>query len=165
MGTHNQPTKGHNDDTAPAFRAILSPHRSLDERGFKILMTWVSLISLSVGLWFFAIGAWPVVGFFGLDVLILYLAFKANYRHALVYETVELTPERLSITRHPLRGEQKNWQFNPYWVRLNVRERKGKCSVVEASSHGKKLIFAHFLTDREKHDFAGHLNRALARLR
>ena len=128
-------------------------------------MACVSLISFALGLWFYLKGAWPILGFFGLDVLILYLAFKANYRQGRIYETVELTNDALSITHHPLRGKQKKWQFNPYWVKLNLRERRGKCCVVEASSHGKKLVFAHFLSDDEKRDFARHLNGALSRLR
>ncbi len=157
--------KQEDDENAPSFSAILSPHRSLSQRGFNIMMAWVFLISLSIGLWFFFKGAWPILGFFGLDVLILYLAFKANYRQGLVYETVELSKESLSITHHPLRGELKNWQFNPYWVKLKLRERRGKCCVVEASSHGKKLVFAHFLSDDEKRHFAASLNRALSTLR
>ncbi len=154
-----------NTELAPNFSAILAPHRSLSPRGFKITMACVGLVSFSVGLWFYLKGAWPVMGFFGLDVLILYLAFKANYRQGHVYETVELTRDALSITHHPVRGEQKKWQFNPYWVQLKIRERRGKCCVVEASSHGKKLVFAHFLSDEEKRDFARHLNGALSRVR
>jgi len=154
-----------NDENTPRFSAILSPHRSLSQRGFKITMASVGLFSFTVGLWFYLKGAWPVMGFFGLDVLILYLAFKANYREGHVYETVELTNDALSITHHPVRGEQKKWHFNPYCVQLNLRERRGKCCVVEASSHGKKLVFAHFLSDDEKRDFTRHLNSALSRLK
>ena len=153
------------DQSSSHFSAILSPHRSLSPRGFTILMSIVAFVCLSIGLWFYLIGAWPVLGFMGLDVLILYLAFKANYRDGKIYETIELTNDHLSITHHPVHGERQTWQFNPYWVKLKLRERHGKCALVEASSHGKKLIFAHFLSDDEKRDFTYSLNRALASLR
>ena len=82
-----------------------------------------------------------------------------------MFETVELTPDHLSITHHPLRGEHREWRFNPYWVKLKIKERRGKCCQVEASSHGKRLIFANFLSDDEKRDFTKNLNQALARIR
>lgn len=152
-------------DSSPHFSAILLPHRSLTPKGFTIMMSIMVLICLTIGMWFYLIGAWPVLGFMGLDVLILYLTFKANYRDGRIFETVELTDDHLSITHHPLRGKQLNWQFNPYWVKLNLRERRGQCCLVEASSHGKKLVFAHFLSDDEKREFTSNLNRALTSLR
>ena len=150
---------------SPSFSAHLSPHRSLSPKGFKIVMTAVAFVSFTIGLWFYLKGAWPVLGFFGLDVVILYFAFKANYRGADVFETVELTPDHLSITHYPLRGKHREWRFNPYWVKLKIRERRGKSCQVEASSHGNRLIFANFLSDDEKRDFTKHLNRALNKMR
>ncbi len=164
VNNHGENHFGH-DDGSPSFRALLSPHRSLSAKGFKIMMAVTALMCLSIGLWFYAIGAWPVMGFMGLDVLILYLAFKMSYRQGLVYETIELTSEKLTITHHPLHGEQKQWHFNPYWVKLKIKERRGKSCIVEASSHGKKLIFANFLSDNEKRDFTRCLNQALSALR
>ena len=111
---------------APHFSATLSPHRSLSPQGFAIMMSLVTFFCLSIGMWFYLKGAWPVLGFMGLDVVILYLAFKANYRDGRIYETIELTDDHLAITHHPLRGTKQSWQFNPYWVKLNLRERRGK---------------------------------------
>lgn len=62
------------------FRAVLTPHRSLSPRGFLILMSVLATVSFATGLLFASIGAWPVLGFFGLDVGIIYLAFRLNYR-------------------------------------------------------------------------------------
>ena len=70
------------------FRAVLTPHRSLGPRGFLIFMSAISAISFGTGLMFFLMGAWPIVGFMGLDVLLIYIAFKANFRALRVYETV-----------------------------------------------------------------------------
>ena len=83
------------DDTlsTPAghFRAFLLPHRSLGRKGFIILMGVISAISFLTGLAFYMLGAWPVMGFFCLDVLLIYGAFRLNYRAARLYELVELT--------------------------------------------------------------------------
>ena len=76
------------------FSATLTPHRSLGRAGFLILMLLFGGISFVTGMLFLVIGAWPVLGFFGLDVLLLYLAFRLNYWHAEAYEEVIVTPSR-----------------------------------------------------------------------
>ena len=60
------------------FSAVLTPHRSLGAVGFVVLMSLLSALSFAAGIMFYLIGAWPVVGFLGLDVLLVYLAFRAN---------------------------------------------------------------------------------------
>ncbi len=80
-------------DSAPVeptlFSAIVTPHRSLGTLGFVVVMVAVGLVSFAAGLAFLLMGAWPVFGFFGLDVLLVYLAFRANYRAAAAYEEVD----------------------------------------------------------------------------
>ena len=64
------------------FVARLTPHRSLSRAGFVLVMAVLGAISFAAGMVFLLIGAWPVFGFFGLDVLLVYCAFRANYRAA-----------------------------------------------------------------------------------
>ena len=52
----------------PLFEATLYPHRSLPVQGFWILLACVAAVSFTLGLVFAAAGAWPILGFFGLDV-------------------------------------------------------------------------------------------------
>lgn len=145
-----------------SFAAILTPHRSLGPKGFAVLMTAVCLVSFGTGLLFYLIGAWPVVGFMGLDVALIYIAFKLNYRSARLYETVGLTRNALTVTRVMPSGKAQSWSFNPYWVRLNLEDRVGRSSELSIASHGKRLVFATFLTDHEREDFAHALNAALS---
>src|SRR5512132_4444542 len=96
-----------------SFAAILTPHRSLGPKGFAVLMGAVCIISFSTGLLFYLIGAWPVVGFMGLDVALIYIAFKLNFRALRLYETVDLTNDMLTITRVDPSGRARSWSFNP----------------------------------------------------
>ena len=64
------------------FERVLLPHRSLPPHGFYVLMGLLGVTSIAVGIGFVAIGAWPICGFFGLDIALLYLAFRLNYRSA-----------------------------------------------------------------------------------
>ncbi len=144
------------------FRAVLTPHRSLGPKGFMVLMCAVCAVSFGTGLLFYMIGAWPVVGFMGLDVALIYIAFKLNFRALRLYETVDLTRDRLTVTRVDPRGNAQSWSFNPYWVRLNLEQRLGRSTELSLVSHGKRLVFASFLTDGEREDFATALSSALS---
>ena len=53
------------------FSALLTPHRSLGPTGFLILMACLGGLSFVSGIIFVSLGAWPVFGFFGLDVLLI----------------------------------------------------------------------------------------------
>ena len=119
---------------------MLTPHRSLSPKGFTVLMALVCLVSFATGLLFYLLGAWPVMGFMGLDVALIYVAFKLNYRAARLYETVDLTPGALTVTRVQPSGKAQSWNFNPYWVRLNLEERIGRSSELSIASHGKRLV-------------------------
>jgi uncharacterized membrane protein len=145
-----------------SFAAILTPHRSLGPKGFAVLMTAVCLVSFGTGLLFYLIGAWPVVGFMGLDLALIYIAFKLNYRAARLYEAVDLTPGALTVTRVQPSGKAESWSFNPYWVKLKLEDRIGRSSELSIASHGRRLVFATFLTDPEREDFAHALDAALS---
>src|SRR5271165_3086223 len=100
------------------FTALLLPHRSLSRKGFIALMTAISTVSFVSGVLFIALGAWPITGFFGLDVLLCYLAFRWNYQSARLSERIDLEESELRLTRVHPSGKAESWSFNPYWVRF-----------------------------------------------
>ena len=109
------------EDADPAlFDAVLEPHRSLNPKGFLILMAAVVVVSFAAGMLFVMMGAWPVFAFFALDVVLIYLAFRINYRGARMYETVRLTEEKLTVIRVSASGRVQKWSFQPYWLRINI---------------------------------------------
>lgn len=147
-------------------RFILHPHRSLTPRGFLILMTFISTVSFIAGMAFLLMGAWPVFGFFGLDVLLIYLAFQLNYRAGRLYETIDISPAQLVLTRvHPA-GRRDTFEFNPYWARVRLRENlPGGGTALSLSAQGHEELFGRFLTDEERRDVADALTGALLRAR
>ncbi len=144
------------------FSAVITPHRSLGRVGFWILIGGYGLVSFVAGLSFLLMGAWPVFGFFGLDVLLLYWAFKLNYRHALAYEEVKITPAALTVRKVSHRGVVREWVLNPLWVKLDkvVHEEFG-IERLFLVSRGKELGIASFLGPAEKATFAKALGTAL----
>ena len=141
---------------------MITPNRSLPHFGFLLLMGFVTFISFVAGMVFLMAGAWPVFGFFGLDVLLLYWAFRINYRSARAYEQVVVTPTALKVRKVTPRGFAREWVLNPLWVTLDmVRHEEFGIERLFLVSRGKTLIIAGFLSPEEKQSFAEALNQAL----
>jgi len=144
------------------FSAVLTPHRSLSRGGFLMLMLVVGGISLATGIAFLLAGAWPVFGFCGLDVLLIYLAFKVSYRSARAYEQVTVTPSELTVRKVSHHGRISEWTLNPLWVRLDrVVHAEFGIERLFLVSHGRRLAIAGFLGPDEKASFALALSAAL----
>jgi len=158
-------TQPHDAAGGIVFDAILTPHRSLSKRGFCVLMTAVCAVSFVAGLGFFLMGAWPVVGFMGLDVLLIYGAFKLNFRSARMYETVTLTRDDLTVRRISPRGDAQTWRFQPAWLQVRIDDPPAHDSQLTLRSHGRSLAIGSFLTAQERGELAKALDGALAKAR
>jgi uncharacterized membrane protein len=148
------------------FRAVLKPHRSLSRDGFLIVMGLLGVVSFITGVVFAALGAWPVLGFFGLDVVIVYFAFKLNYRSGRLVETIEVVPESLKLTRVHPSGERELFDFNPFGVKVLLGESapRGR-NQLRLASAGRDVALGAFLTDRERENLAAVLRNEISRQR
>jgi uncharacterized membrane protein len=161
--TRDRDTAGDKDRTV--FDVLLTPHRSLSPRGFLLLMALVCAISFTAGLIFYLAGAWPVVGFLGLDVLLIYVAFRINYRRAHMYETLHMTAHALTVRRVNHWGEERRWSFQPAWLQILMDDPPDHGSQLTLRSHGNSLVIGSFLTPGERLDLARALRSALAETR
>jgi uncharacterized membrane protein len=144
------------------FSAIITPHRSLSSTGFLVLMLCIGGVSFASGVMFLMIGAWPVFGFLGLDAVLVYWAFRANFRAARAYEEVTVTASELTVRKVNHRGGVREWTLNPVWVQLDriVHEEFG-IERLFLVSRGRRLPIAAFLGPDEKASFAHALAAAL----
>ncbi|HYM29977.1 MAG TPA: DUF2244 domain-containing protein [Candidatus Cybelea sp.] len=147
------------------FEAMLTPHRSLGRLGFGLLMIGISSVSFAAGIGFWWLGAWPICGFMGLDVLLVYIAFKLSYRSARASETVRLSDTELLIRRTDASGAVQSFSFNPYWVRVGTNAAADPAGAVVLGSHGKYVAVGGFLSPDERSVFAAALQDALHRHR
>ncbi|WP_114946004.1 DUF2244 domain-containing protein [Microvirga calopogonii] len=147
----------------PVFSAVIRPHRSLSPQGFRTLMVLVCLTSIVASLPFVIMGFWPVAGFFGLDFLGLYIAFRVSYRQGQAFELLELTPIRLLFRKVSPRGDVKDWQFNPLWTRID-REIDDEYGLQHLSLRfrNEHVEIARDLSPPERETLADALGRALA---
>ena len=131
-------------DQPTLFSARVTPHRSLNRTGFTVLMAFIGVVSFVAGVAFCLMGAWPVLGFFGLDVLVIYWAFRVNFRSAAATEEVV------------------EWTLNPLWVQLEqTGDPEFGIERLYLVSRGRRLSIGHFLGPEEKESFSKALLAAL----
>lgn len=146
------------------WEATLTPHRSLNRGGFHVLMGLVLLVSVIVAGMFVALGAWPIAGFAGLDVLLVWWAFRVNFADARKLERISITEHELVLDRESERHPPEQQRFVRRWVRVELeedREREliGRLLLVSGRS---RIAVGEFLGPEERKTLAEALKSALA---
>ena len=144
----------------PVFDAVIHPYRSLGAEGFRILFGVVVALNLIGAVVTLSLGAWPIVGFLGLDVLAVYIAFRISYAQARAFERVVVDRETLTVERVSRKGARQEWRFPAYWVNVwfDGDEENG---TVTLRSHGRSLEVGAYLSPFERKSFADALRDAL----
>ncbi|MGF7158615.1 putative membrane protein [Rhodoligotrophos appendicifer] len=152
-----------NDDNERLFSVVLTPHRSLGPRGFLILMSAFGIVSFAAGVAFVMMGAWPVFGYFGLDVALLYWAFRRSYGDAQIFESVDVTKDAVIVRKGGARRPVKEWRFIRYWVRVDLEENETleTCGPLFMRSHGTQLEIGSFLSPGERRGLASAITAAI----
>ena len=166
--THG-PTQALTQALPADFHLVLRPNMSLSPRGFFWLMILFGGVSLGVGAYFWTLGAWPVFGFFGVDVALLYFGFRLNYRYGRRYETLTMRDGKLVFAQGTPLGIEREWVFDPFWMRIKL-ERFGQDEDEEIgalilSSHGKYVSVGAFLSPQERESLSASLQLAMAHWR
>jgi uncharacterized membrane protein len=147
------------------FERVLLPHRSLPPAAFNVLMLLLGLGSLAMGIGFLLLGAWPICGFFGLDVAAVYVAFRLSYRSARQREILRLAGDDFTVERVDIYGERRRWRFQPFWLRVVLEERPDESNRLLLASHGRSLVIGDFLGAAVRRELAQNLRTALLRWR
>src|SRR5215204_1741051 len=142
------------------FATSLVPHRSLSPVGFRWLIRAAIAANLAIGLPMLILGAWPVLGFMGLDIWLLWWLFKRSYLDARRSETLVLTDSELLVDRVAPDGEREEHRLDAYWLRLDVTEER-----LVVISKGNRLVIGRFLSPDARLALAEQLKVALAEMR
>ena len=147
------------------FDAVLAPHRSLPPAGFRLLVGALLSVGLGAGAAFLMLGAWPVLGFFGLDIALLAWCFHLNYRQGRRRERLRLTPDALTLERMSPAGRVEQVRLPPWWLRVEIDRSGGRPGPLTLATHGRREIVGAFLAPSERAEVAEALRQALAPLR
>ncbi|MBX3577616.1 MAG: DUF2244 domain-containing protein [Rhizobiaceae bacterium] len=147
----------------PFFRALLTPHRSLGRTGFAVLIGALLFGWLVTGAFFLSVGAWPIFGFLGLDVLAIYVAFRLNYRAARAREEVSLSRTALDIRKTAPSGRAEEHRFVPLWSRFAIaRHAEIGITRMAVEAQNRSVEIGGFLNPDDRESFAKAFGSALA---
>lgn len=153
-------------NSGPLFSAMLRPHRALGPTGIRNVVMLTAALAAIPGILFYAIGAWPIVGLLGLDVIALTWALTASFKSGDAYEEVTLWPDNLEVRHVTPKGDESRHAFNPFWVRLDVtRDFEDRVTRIALRNRGEELEIGNFLTPADKKSFATSFSQALHRAR
>lgn len=151
---------------SPLFAALLTPHRSLSSRGIRNVVVLYASLAAVPGVYFFATGAWPIVGFLGIDALALWWALSVSRKSGEAFEEVTLWPDTLEVRHVTARGREKSHLFNPFWVRLQIdRDHEERVTRLALRNRSEELEIGAFLNPDDKSSFASIFGRALYKAR
>lgn len=146
------------------FAARLTPYRSLGKNGFRILMLAIGSICFVVGLVFAMAGVWPVFGFMGLDFLLIYWAFRLNYRDARSYEDVEVTNRNVLLRKVDPQGHAIEHDFPQFGTRFEIkRHEEIGITAMHLANRARRVQLGQFLNPADRKSFAGAFAGALSR--
>ena len=121
----------------------------------------LGIISFIAGITFMLKGAWPVFGFFGLDVLLVYLFFKINFKSGKKKEIIILTENQLIIEFYNEKKISETHYLDANWLKINLTKFKNEISKLKISSKNKSVIVGSFLRYKEKKNIVKSLKTAL----
>jgi uncharacterized membrane protein len=150
----------------PLFAATLTPHRSLTPRGKRVVIALVAALALVPGFVFYVAGAWPVVGFMGLDVLAIWAALTISMRGGRAYEVLTLWPGALELKRVDPKGQEDVLSFEPFNVRFVIdRDFNERVTGLWLKERERKVPLGAFLSTDEKLSLSKVFGSALRKAR
>ena len=142
--------------------ARLAPTRSLSKRGFAWLFGLVIAANLAMGVFVIALHAFPVPIFLGIDVLGVWLAFRASYRGAAGQaERVQVSADEVRVTHEIGRYARTVWTSPTAFTRVEVGSPGEHETSVSLWLSGRSLVLARALSPIERADFARALEKAI----
>lgn len=150
----------------PVFEALLTPHRSLGRKGLTVLLCIAAATSLAHAAIFAMAGAWPVLIFFVVELLLLIGAFWLNNRAARAHEIVSVSRTDLSVLKVAPSGRSRDFHCNPFWARFDVaRHDEIGITAMHISGEGRTTDVGSFLNPDDRESFARAFSGALATVR
>lgn len=153
------------DSGAVSHQLRLWPYRSLPRRGF------VWFIGVTAGLMALPLVAvlgsfvlWGLLPFILLVIWGVWAALQNSYRSGETWENLTLTRDQLRVRRHDPGRVDRDWQTNPYWVRVALRD--GPVEEYLTLTDGQRDIeLGAFLTPEERRALRDEIEQRLFSLR
>jgi len=137
------------------------PNQSLTYKGLFFLMLFITIPASYIGISFYFMGAWPVLGFMGLEIILIYIAFKILFKRSESYEHILLDKTKLKIFYNNKNKTLKKIELEPTWLQVKIEDIYKNKDVLTLSSHGNKIVLGNFLVPEERLKLAKEIRYGL----
>jgi uncharacterized membrane protein len=153
------------DETEASWTVTLRPNRSLSREGLAAIIAIVAGLNLVAGLFFWVLGAWPIIGFMGLDVALVWWALRRNWSEAESFEQISIAGDKVTLLHKPWRGKATSQHFNRRWLRveLELDEARELVGRLFLAYRGRRQEIGAFLGAEDRRSLAQALRRAIAK--
>lgn len=146
--------------------AEIRQNASLNATGLKVILGIVIVFNLVVGIGFFLafgkhIGLGPLPVFLGLDVMAVWLAFRANNRAAGRRERVRVSAEQVEIWLESEQGRRTVWTSPTAFTGLDVEAFGQDDTKVRLRMHRRRYLVGRALSPGERADLGRALDDAI----
>ncbi|WP_338656597.1 DUF2244 domain-containing protein [Methylophilus sp. DW102] len=146
-------------------QCVTRPNASASSESVLKLLLSLGVFSGLIAMAFLHIGAWMVLPFAGLELVLVVLAFVVVLRHSGDYEKITFVEDHIEIEQSVL-GKIKHVRFQRYWTRITLREGENGKTALWIGSHNQEVEFGRdTMDDAQREALASHLKRTLLKTR
>ena len=142
---------------ATGFKRVARRNNSLSSTGRLIAFALIFVASVGIAAAFAIFGAWLILPFAGLEMLVLFFAFHYMERHAGDYELIEIDGDTVKV-EWVSAGNRRGGVFNRHWAQVVAGGGGGRLAL---RSHGRELEIGRYMNDEQRQDLARALKRRL----
>jgi uncharacterized membrane protein len=142
--------------------AVLEPPRSLSTRGLNRVMLMLGAFSAVFSLGFLLMGAWPIVGFLGVEILALWLVFQWSFRAQTARTYVRVTADEVDVRKVDGWGRERRASMASHFARVEFDRTATGPNALRLATSRSAYPLGEFLTPRERETFARRLMQAIS---
>ena len=149
-------------DSESCRRFLIRPNCSLPWRGVVRFYCGMLIVSFGIAIAFALMGAWLILPFAGLEMLVLGIALYTVARRNTRWQSISIKRDSVDIVQETL-GCQQRQSFQRAWAQV-VHQRayiKGHPSRLYIRSHGRTVEVGACLNESEKKSLAYELKQVM----
>ena len=158
---HHNPAPS--DFEHPLLEAEIAPTRSIDRRVTRWILSMFAVSCLTVGFLFWWRGAAPVMGFMGLEIVLLFGAFWLSFRDAAAREALSLNGAETTIHTRDSSGRVRTTKLQTYWLNVSIEGLPGRGGRLILRSRDQSIELGSFLAPNERLELADAIKQAIFR--
>lgn len=141
---------------AAGFIRVARRNNSLTSTGRLTVFAFLFVVSVGIASAFAVLGAWPILPFAGIEMLVLFLALRWIERRAADYERISIAGDRVEIEICEA-GRARSHELSRCWAQLVSRDG----ARLALRSHGREIEIGRHLNDAQRLVLARELGREL----